>query len=191
MFEAIGNILKIQELKKKILITLSLLIVYRTGCFIPTAGVDTFALSQFFDKIAKTQGQTLLGMVNLFTGGALTRLSIFALGIMPYISASIIMQLLTAVIPSLERIAKEGKAGYEKINQYTRYFTFVLCVVQGLFLSLWLQNPNNFQGIVIVPNPGLAFNLLTILTLTCGTVFIMWLGEQIQERGIGNGRNSY
>jgi len=187
MFEALGNVFKIKELKKKILITLSLLIVYRTGCFIPTAGVDTFALTQFFDKIAKTQGQTILGMVNLFTGGALTRLSIFALGIMPYISASIIMQLLTAVIPALEKIAKEGKAGYEKINQYTRYLTFILCGVQGLFLSLWLENPNNFQGIVIVPYPGLLFKLITILTLTCGTIFIMWLGEQIQERGIGNG----
>jgi len=187
MFESLSNVFKIKELKKKILVTLSLLIVYRTGCFIPTAGVDTFALTQFFDKIAKTQGQTILGMVNLFTGGALTRLSIFALGIMPYISASIIMQLLTAVVPALEKIAKEGKAGYEKINQYTRYLTFVLCGVQGLFLSLWLENPNNFQGIVIVPYPGLLFKLITVLTLTCGTIFIMWLGEQIQERGIGNG----
>lgn len=187
MFEAVTNIFKVQELKKKIFITLSLLIVYRAGCFIPTAGVDTFALTQFFDDMAKTTGQGLLGMVNLFTGGALTRLSIFALGIMPYISASIIMQLLTAVVPALEKIAKEGKAGYEKINQYTRYLTFVLCGVQGLFLSIWLANPNNFKGNVIVPEPGLAFNLITILTLTCGTVFIMWLGEQIQERGIGNG----
>ncbi len=187
MFEAISNIFKVEELKRKIAITLSLLIVYRAGCFIPTAGVDTFALTQFFDKIARTQGQTILGMINLFTGGALTRLSIFALGIMPYISASIIMQLLTAVVPALERIAKEGKAGYEKINQYTRYFTFVLCVIQGLFLAIWLENPNNFQGIVIVPNPGLLFKFLTVITLTCGTIFIMWLGEQIQERGIGNG----
>lgn len=187
MFEAVNNIFKIEELRKKIFITLSLLVVYRAGCFIPTAGVDTFALNQFFEKIAKTQGQTLLGMVNLFTGGALTRLSIFALGIMPYISASIIMQLLTAIVPALERIAKEGKAGYEKINQYTRYFTFVLCGVQGLFLALWLENPANFQGILIVPNPGLLFKFITVLTLTSGTIFIMWLGEQIQERGIGNG----
>lgn len=187
MLKTVNNIFRIEELRKKIFITLSLLIVYRAGCFIPTAGVDTFALSQFFDKIAKTQGQGLLGMVNLFTGGALTRLSIFALGIMPYISASIIMQLLTAVVPALERIAKEGKSGYERINQYTRYFTFILCAVQGLFLSIWLENPANFQGIVIVPSPGLAFKLITILTLTCGTIFVMWLGEQIQERGVGNG----
>jgi len=187
VFKSITNIFKIEELRKKIFITLSLLIVYRAGCFIPTAGVNTAALSQFFETIAKTQGQTILGMVNLFTGGALTRLSIFALGIMPYISASIIMQLLVNIIPALERFAKEGKAGYEKINQYTRYLTFVLCGIQGLFLSLWLSNPNNFKGIQIVPNPGIMFTLTTIITLTAGTVFIMWLGEQIQERGIGNG----
>jgi preprotein translocase subunit SecY len=187
MFNALTSIFKIEELKKKIIVTLSLLVVYRAGCFIPTAGVDTFALTQFFDRIAKTQGQTLLGMVNLFTGGALTRLSIFALGIMPYISASIIMQLLTAVVPALEKIAKEGKAGYEKINQYTRYLTFFLCAIQGLFLSIWLSNEGNFQGIKIVPEPGLLFTFATIITLTAGTIFIMWLGEQIQERGIGNG----
>ncbi|MFH1317913.1 MAG: preprotein translocase subunit SecY, partial [Candidatus Omnitrophota bacterium] len=154
---------------------------------IPTPGIDTFALSVFFDNLAKTQGQTLLGIMNLFTGGALTRLSIFALGIMPYISASIIMQLLTAVVPTLEKIAKEGKAGYEKINQYTRYLTFFLCGVQGLFLAKWLENPANFQGTIIVPIPGILFKFITVITLTCGTIFIMWLGEQIQERGIGNG----
>ena len=187
MFGSLSNIFKVEELKRKIFITLALLIVYRVGCFIPTPGVDTFALSQFFAKIARVQGQTLLGILNLFTGGALRRLSIFALGIMPYISASIIMQLLTAVVPSLERVAKEGKAGYEKINQYTRYLTYFLCIVQGLFLALWLENPANFRGIVIIPNPGLLFKITTILTLSCGTTFIMWLGEQIQERGIGNG----
>lgn len=181
MLKAIGNIFKIAELKRKILITLSLLIVYRVGCFIPTPGVNTV---NFFEKLQKAQaGQTILGMLGLFTGGALTRMSIFALGIMPYISASIIMQLLTAVIPALERLAKEGKAGYEKINQITRYLTLFLCLVQGLFLSLWLKN----QGPDIVPNAGPLFIFTTILTLTAGTVFIMWLGEQIQERGIGNG----
>ena len=187
MLSAVKNIFKIEDLRKKIFITLSLLIVYRMGCFIPTPGVDTHALSQFFDRLTKTQGPTLLGIVNLFTGGALNRLSIFALGIMPYISASIIMQLLTAVIPALEKLAKEGKAGYEKINQYTRYLTCALCVVQGMFLALWLENPNNFQGIIIVPNPGAMFKFVTIFTLAAGTIFIMWLGEQIQERGIGNG----
>jgi len=187
VFEAVVNIFKIEELRKKILITLALLIVYRIGCFIPTAGIDTYSLKAFFDSLAQEAGEGILGMVNLFTGGALTRLSIFALGIMPYISASIIMQLLTAVVPALERIAKEGRAGYEKINQITRYLTFLLCVIQGLFLSLWLSNPGNFSGNVIVPNPGPMFSLITIITLTTGTIFIMWLGEQIQERGIGNG----
>ncbi|MFA6994761.1 MAG: preprotein translocase subunit SecY, partial [Candidatus Paceibacterota bacterium] len=148
---------------------------------------DTFALNQFFENLAKTQGHTLLGILGIFTGGALDRLSIFALGVMPYISSSIIMQLLTAVIPALERLAKEGKAGYEKINQYTRYLTFFLCIVQGLFLAMWLENANNFQGISMVHDPGIVFKIITVLTLTCGTVFIMWLGEQIQERGIGNG----
>ncbi|MFA6281346.1 MAG: preprotein translocase subunit SecY [Candidatus Omnitrophota bacterium] len=187
MFEAVKNIFKIEELKKKVLITLALLIVYRVGCYVPTPGIDTFALNKFFENLAKTQGQTLIGMLGLFSGGALDRLSIFALGVMPYISSSIIMQLLTAVIPALERLAKEGKAGYEKINQYTRYMTFFLCAVQGLFLALWLENPSNFQGISMVPNPGFTFKFITVMTLTCGTIFIMWLGEQIQERGVGNG----
>ncbi|MDD4955562.1 MAG: preprotein translocase subunit SecY [Candidatus Omnitrophica bacterium] len=187
MFEAVKNIFKIEELKKKVLITLALLVVYRIGCYIPTPGIDTFALNKFFENLQRTQGQTLLGIIGIFTGGALDRLSIFALGVMPYISSSIIMQLLTAVIPHLERLAKEGKAGYEKINQYTRYLTFFLCVIQGLFLAMWLENPGNFQGIQMVHDPGIVFKFITVLTLTCGTVFIMWLGEQIQERGIGNG----
>jgi len=187
MFEAVKNIFKIEELKKKVLITLALLVVYRVGCYIPTPGIDTFALNKFFENLARTQQQTLLGILGIFTGGALDRLSIFALGVMPYISSSIIMQLLTAVIPALERLAKEGKAGYEKINQYTRYLTFFLCIIQGLFLAMWLENPGNFQGIQMVHDPGIVFKFITVLTLTCGTVFIMWLGEQIQERGIGNG----
>ena len=187
MFESAINIFRVEELRRKIFITFALLIVYRIGCFIPTPGVDIAALTQFFDRVAQAQGQTLLGMMSIFTGGALTRLSIFALGIMPYISSSIIMQLLTAVIPALEKLSKEGKAGYEKINQYTRYLTFVLCIIQGLFLAMWLENPSSFKGEVIVHNPGLLFRITTILTLSAGTTFIMWLGEQIQERGIGNG----
>jgi preprotein translocase subunit SecY len=123
----------------------------------------------------------------MFSGGAMERLTIFALGIMPYISSSIIFQLLTAVIPALEKLSKEGKAGYEKINQYTRYGTVLLSVVQSFFIALWLENPERFEGLRIVMNPGLGFRLLTVLTLTTGTIFIMWLGEQIQERGIGNG----
>ncbi len=187
MFASLRNIFSIPDLRKKVLVTLSLLIVYRIGCFIPTPGIDTLALSRFFEELTRAHGQTLLGMINLFTGGALRRLSIFALGIMPYISASIIMQLLTAVIPSLERIAREGRSGYEKINQYTRYFTLGLCLFQGFMLAKWLENPASFRGTVIVPNPGIGFELITVFTLACGTIFIMWLGEQIQERGIGNG----
>jgi preprotein translocase subunit SecY len=187
VFETVTNIFRVGELRKKIFITLSLLIVYRIGCFVPTPGIDSLALSKFFDQLAKIQGETLLGIINLFTGGALRRLSIFALGIMPYISASIIMQLLTGVVPALERLAREGRAGYEKINQYTRYLTLFICLIQGLMLALWLENPQNFRGVQVVPTPGFLFRLVTVLTLTCGTIFIMWLGEQIQERGIGNG----
>ncbi|RKY34003.1 MAG: preprotein translocase subunit SecY [Candidatus Omnitrophota bacterium] len=187
MFTKLTNIFRVEELRKKVLVTLSLLIVYRIGCFIPTPGIDGQALSNFFEQLSKIQGQTILGIINLFTGGALRRLSIFALGIMPYISASIIMQLLTGIVPALENIAREGRAGYEKINQYTRYLTLFICLIQGFMLALWLENPQNFRGVVIVPNPGALFRFVTVFTLTCGTIFIMWLGEQIQERGIGNG----
>jgi len=187
MLESLANVFRVEELRRKIIITLALLAVFRLGCFIPTPGIDTQALSEFFENLAKTQGATLLGLINIFTGGALRRLSIFALGIMPYISASIIMQLLTGVIPALEKIAQEGRAGYERINQYTRYLTVLVCLIQGFMLALWLENPRNFRGTVIVANPGLFFRFMTVLTLTAGTVFLMWLGEQIQERGIGNG----
>jgi len=187
MLDTVANIFRIEDLRRKIIITLSLLIVYRIGCFVPTPGIDSGALAAFFDQIAKTQGETLLGLVNMFTGGALKRLSIFALGVMPYISASIIMQLLTGVVPALENLAREGKQGYEKINQYTRYLCLFICLVQGFMLALWLENPNSFRGVTVVPNPGMMFRFITVMTLTCGTVFIMWLGEQIQERGIGNG----
>ena len=187
MLESIGHILKVKELRTKILITLGLIAVYRLGCLIPTPGIDGVALSQFFDELAKRQSANLLGFVNVFTGGALQRLSVFALGIMPYISSSIIMQLLTAVIPALEKLAKEGKTGYEKINQYTRYLTLGLCCLQGFFMSLWLQNKEAFFGMTIVPFPGIGFQLTTVVTLACGTLLVMWLGEQIQERGIGSG----
>ena len=187
MLESLVNIFRVEELRRKIIITLALLAVFRLGCFIPTPGIDTQALSNFFENLAKTQGATLLGLINIFTGGALRRLSIFALGIMPYISASIIMQLLTGVIPALEKMAQEGRTGYERINQYTRYLTVLICLIQGFMLALWLENPRNFRGTVIVANPGLFFRFMTVLTLTAGTIFLMWLGEQIQERGIGNG----
>ncbi|MFH1045927.1 MAG: preprotein translocase subunit SecY [Candidatus Omnitrophota bacterium] len=187
MLQAFGNIFRIPDLRKKMLFTLGLFAVYRLGAFIPTPGIDSARLAQFFDNIAKSQGGTLFGIMNMFSGGAMQRLTVFALGIMPYISASIILQLLTTVIPFLEKMSKEGEAGRKKIIQYTRYGTIALAVIQSFFISLWLENPAHFQGVQIVQFMGWPFRLLTVLTLTTGTAFIMWLGEQIQEFGIGNG----
>jgi len=187
MLSAIVNSFKIPDLKKRLIVTGALLTVYRIGCFVPTPGIDATALTEFFNRLAKSQGGTLFGIMNMFSGGAMERLTIFALGIMPYISSSIIMQLLTAVIPALEKLAKEGRAGHQKINQFTRYGTVVLALVQSFFIALWLENPARFEGLKIVMYPGWGFRILTVLTLTTGTIFIMWLGEQIQERGIGNG----
>jgi preprotein translocase subunit SecY len=187
MLQAFANTFKIPDLRKKILVTLGIIVVYRLGTFIPTPGIDGAKLSVFFDNLAQSQGGTLFGVMNLFSGGAIHRLTIFALGIMPYISSSIIMQLLTVVIPSLEKLAKEGEVGRRQINQYTRYGTIVLSVIQSFFIALWLENPAHFGGLEIVEFPGWGFRLLTVLTLTTGSTFIMWLGEQIQEKGIGNG----
>lgn len=188
MFKALANAFKVPDLRKKIIFSLAIIGVYRIGSFIPTPGVNGAALSQFFENIAKTTGGTLFGIMGMFTGGAIQRMTIFALGIMPAISASIIMQLLTVVIPKLEKLAKEGgEAGRKQINQYSRYLTVVLGTIQSLFISMWLQNPAHFQGVQMVQFPGVHFTLLTIITLTSGTAFIMWLAEQITERGIGNG----
>ncbi len=187
IINALVNAFKIPDLKRRLVFTLLLIFVYRIGCYLPTPGIDGSALAEFFTRVAKTQGGALFGIINMFSGGAMERLTIFALGIMPYISASIILQLLTAVVPALEKISKEGKAGHEKINQYTRYGTVVLSLVQSFFIALWLESPERFEGLKIVMYPGWGFRLLTVLTLTTGTIFIMWLGEQIQERGIGNG----
>ncbi|MEI8344485.1 MAG: preprotein translocase subunit SecY [Candidatus Omnitrophota bacterium] len=189
MLQAFADSFKIPDLRKKILITLGIVAVYRLGTFVPTPGIDGGKLALFFDNLAKAQGAggTLFGMMNIFSGGAIHRLTIFALGIMPYISSSIIMQLLTVVVPQLEKMAKEGEAGRRKINQYTRYGTIILSVMQSFFIALWLEDPSRFGGFQIVANPGWSFRLLTVLTLTTGSTFIMWLGEQIQEKGIGNG----
>jgi len=187
MLSAFANTLKIPDLRKKILVTLGLIAVYRIGTYIPTPGIDGAKLAQFFAKLAQTQGGALFGIMNMFSGGAISRLTIFALGIMPYISSSIILQLLTAVIPALEKLAKEGEAGHKKIVQYTRYGTIALAIIQSYFIAVWLENPARFQGLQIVQFPGLSFRILTVITLTSGTAFIMWLGEQIQEYGIGNG----
>jgi preprotein translocase subunit SecY len=181
--EGFQNAFRIPELKKRILFTLGLLAVYRVGAHIPTPGIDSQALAAFFQQ---TQG-TLLGFFDMFSGGALSRLTIFALGIMPYISASIILELLTVVVPYLEKLKKEGEQGRKKITQYARYGTIVLSAVQGLGISLGLESMQSPTGALVVPHPGWSFRLMTVLTLTAGTAFIMWLGEQITERGIGNG----
>jgi preprotein translocase subunit SecY len=175
------NILKIPELRNRILFMLGLLACYRIGSFIPTPGIDTQALQSFFDQ----QGGTIFGMFDMFVGGNLSRLSVFALGIMPYITASIILQLLTVVWPYLERLSKEGELGRKKINQFTRYLTVALSSFQGFFTAVALEQTTSTPA--IVPNPGWGFRLMTMITLTTGTVLVMWLGEQITERGIGNG----
>ncbi|MBW2245821.1 MAG: preprotein translocase subunit SecY [Deltaproteobacteria bacterium] len=178
-----GNIFKIPELKKRILFTLGLLIVYRVGVHVPTPGIDGTALATFFEG----KEGTLLGLFDMFSGGALERLSVFALGIMPYISASIILQLLTVTIPHLERLSKEGEQGRKKITQYTRYGTILLSIIQGFGISIGLESMSSPGGAPVVIHPGWEFRIMTVMTLTAGTAFIMWLGEQITERGIGNG----
>jgi len=183
MIGGFQNVFKIPELKKRILFTIGLLAVYRVGVHVPTPGIDAVALASFF---ARAQG-TLLGLFDMFSGGALTRLSVFALGIMPYISASIILQLLTVVVPHLERLSKEGEEGHKKITQYTRYGTVLLSVIQSFGISVGLESMTSPGGAAVVLHPGWSFRLMTVITLTAGTSFIMWLGEQITERGIGNG----
>ncbi len=177
------NLLKLPELKRKLFITLALLFVYRVGIHVPTPGINGAALASFF---ASAEG-TLFSMFNMFSGGALERLSIFALGIMPYISASIILELMTVVVPYLDQLKKEGEAGRKKKTQLARYGTVILSIIQGLGISVGLESMTSPAGIAIVPDPGWGFRLVTIITLTAGTAFIMWLGEQITERGIGNG----
>ncbi|MGQ9813065.1 MAG: preprotein translocase subunit SecY [Dissulfurimicrobium sp.] len=171
------------EIRRRIGFTLLMLAVYRIGVQIPTPGIDASALASFF---ARAHG-TLFGLFDMFSGGALQKLSIFALGIMPYISASIILQLLTVAVPKLEALKKEGESGRKKISQYTRYGTVFLSVVQGLGIAIGLESMTAPNGIAVVAVPGWGFRLLTALTLMSGTVFLMWLGEQITERGIGNG----
>jgi len=183
VLEALQNIFRIPELKRRVLFTLGMLAVYRIGCHIPTPGIDSVALAHFFKQ---AQG-TLLGLFDMFSGGALERMSVFALGIMPYISSSIIFQLLTVVVPAIEKLSKEGEAGRKKITQYTRYGTVVLSVIQGAGIAIGLESMRGPAGELVIPAPGWSFRLLTIVTLCAGTAFIMWLGEQMTERGIGNG----
>jgi preprotein translocase subunit SecY len=188
MLRALVNSFKIPELRRRIGLMLGLIAVYRLGDYIPLPGIDGQALRAFFERIAQQMGGTLFTIMDLFSGGGLSQMTIFALGIMPAISASIIMQLLVVVIPRLERMAKEeGEAGHRRINQYSRYLTVGLGIMQALFISLWLENPRNFDGVQMVQFPGWGFRLLTIVTLASGTAFIMWLGEQITAYGVGNG----
>jgi preprotein translocase subunit SecY len=181
MISGAQNIFKIPELKRRILWTLGLLAVYRVGVHIPTPGINSDALASFFEQAKGT----LFSLIDMFSGGALERLSVFALGIMPYISASIILQLLTVVIPYLAQLQKEGEIGRKKIIQYTRYGTVILSVIQGFMIAVGLEQ--GVAGAAVVLNPGWPFRIMTVITLTAGTAFIMWLGEQITERGIGNG----
>jgi preprotein translocase subunit SecY len=183
LFQGFQNIPKIPELKRRIFLTLVLLAVYRIGVHVPTPGIDAAALSAFF---AQAKG-TLFSFIDMFSGGAFERLSVFALGIMPYISSSIILQLLTVVVPHLERLSKEGEAGRKKITQYTRYGTVLLSLIQGFGISVGLERMTGPGGELVVLDPGWGFRMMTMITLTSGTAFIMWLGEQITERGIGNG----
>jgi len=177
MLKKFGDMFEIQELKQRIIFTVMLLIVYRIGSHITTPGVNVAALAAFFQS---GQGG-VLGLYDFFVGGNLANATIFALGIMPYISASIILQLLQPVVPYLERLAKEGEEGRRKINQYTRYGTVALALVQSVGIGIFLEQ------LGVVSNPGIGFKVLTMVTLTAGTIFVMWLGEQITERGIGNG----
>jgi preprotein translocase subunit SecY len=183
MLSGFQNASKIPELRRRVLFTLAMLAVYRLGVHVPTPGIDRVALAAYFDQVK----DTIFGLFNLFSGGALEQFSVFSLGIMPYISASIILQLLTVVFPYLERLSKEGEAGRRKITQYTRYGTVVLSIIQGMMISIGLEGTRGPGGQPIVLNPGWGFRLMTVITLTSGTAFIMWLGEQITERGVGNG----
>jgi len=183
LLEGLGGVSKIPELQRRILYTFLLLAVYRIGVFIPTPGIDNAALLAFFEQARGS----MLGLMDMFAGGALSAFSIFALGIMPYISSSIILQLLTVAVPHLERLSKEGETGRRKITQYTRYGTVVLSIIQGFGIAYGLQNMASPSGAPIVLQPGFQFIIMTVITLTAGTSFIMWLGETITEKGIGNG----
>ena len=183
MLEGLGSVSKIPELQRRILFTVLLLAVYRIGVYIPTPGIDNVALLAYFEQAKGS----LFGLMDMFAGGAFSNFSIFALGIMPYISASIILQLLTIAIPHLERLSKEGETGRRKITQYTRYGTVILSMIQGLGIAYGLQQMSGPSGSPIVLQSGWSFIMLTVITLTSGTAFIMWLGETITEKGVGNG----
>ena len=189
LLAALANAWNIPELRKRIIFTLGIIAVYEVGIFIPVPGINGRELGRIFDELAQTTGGGLLNLLDMFTGGALSHATIFALGIMPYISATIIVEtLLATAIPSLERLRKEGMAGYRKLHQYSRYATVVLAVVNSFMYAMLLEKaiPARFSAQIVL-FPGLSFRLLTVLTMTAGMAMIMWLSEQVNERGIGNG----
>ncbi len=183
MIEKLRNIFQVPELRRRITFTLALFVVYRLGEHVPTPGVNARALASAFES----QRGTLFGLYDLFVGGAFSRATIFALGIMPYISSSIIIQLLGAVVPYFEKLRKEGEEGQKKLTQITRYGTVLISIVQSFGYSFFLVNMGVARGLAVVPDPGPLFVFSTILTQTTGTIFVMWLGEKITEHGIGNG----
>ncbi len=186
MLSAFANSFKIPELRHRILVTLGLIFICRIVTSVPTPGVDAQALQAAIASASTAGG--FLGWIDLFSGGALSKCAVGALSIWPYISASIILQLMTAIVPALEKLAREGDSGRQKLTQYTRYLTLFICIIQGFFLAMTLENPQALGlSAELVHNPGFAFRILTVLTLTTGTMLMMWLGEQITERGIGNG----
>lgn len=188
MLSAYVNSMKIPELRKKILFTLGIIALIRVASNIPCPGVDAAKLQQIFDNLTKSQGGSgLMGMISIFSGGAMEQFAVAALGIMPYISASIIMQMMTPVIPQLEKLSREGETGRQKITQYTRYMTLVICLIQGVIYAKTMVSGLGGSGESPVINPGPAFYFQTVIILTAGTMLFMWLGEQVTERGIGNG----
>ena len=192
MFSAFLNSLKIPDLRKRIFFTLAILALCRLAAVIPCPGINPTALEELFESLEKSSGGEagILGMLGMFTGGALQNFAVAALGIMPYITASIIIQLMTPVFPNLEKLKREGESGYQTLNQYTRYLTLTICIIQGFFLAKGMENPSSIlQRSVpdVVLSPGLGFEIMTVIILTCGTMTLMWLGEQISDRGVGNG----
>src|SRR5436309_7541911 len=183
MLDRLRNIFQVPELKRRILFTLALFVVYRLGEHVPTPGVNAKALASAF----ASQSRTLFGLYDLFVGGAFSRATVFALGIMPYISSSIILQLLGAVVPYFEKLRKEGEEGQKKLTQITRYGTILISLIQSYAYSVFLVNMGAARGLQVVPHPGVGFTLVTVITQTAGTILVMWLGEKITEHGIGNG----
>ncbi len=183
MFKKLEEIFSIAELRKRILWTLFFLFVYRIGTHVPTPGIDGEALSQFFAQ----QSGNLLGFFDMFTGGALSKLTVFGLGVMPYISASIILELMTVAVPHLAELKKRGQEGRDKITRYTRYGTVLISMIQGLGIAIGLESMTSPAGVPVVMFPGMGFRLVSAITLTTGTIFLMWLGEKITEKGLGNG----